>query len=112
VSIQNAVPKQHIGIATATTALFRSLGATVGVALLSSLLLVLLQSALPQWHLTGGEVIHYGLSATAGLPEQSLSALREAASHAYQLIFVLMAVSSLLSFILGYRLSEQKLQSL
>lgn len=111
VSIQNAVPKQHIGIATATAALFRSLGATIGVALLSSLLLVLLQNALPQWHLTGGEVIHYGLNATVGLPEQSLFALREAASHAYQLIFVLMALSSLLSFILGCRLSEQKLQS-
>jgi EmrB/QacA subfamily drug resistance transporter len=111
VSIQNAVPRQHIGIATATTALFRSLGASIGVALLSSLLLAQLQNALPQWHLTGGEVIHYGLSAAVVLPEQSLLALRGAAAHAYWLIFVLMAMTSLLSFILGCHLSEQKLQS-
>ena len=42
VGIQHAVPKEHLGIATATTALFRTLGATIGIAILSCIYLRLL----------------------------------------------------------------------
>jgi MFS family permease len=39
VAVQNAAPHQHMGIATATSTFFRSIGSTVGVAIFGSLLL-------------------------------------------------------------------------
>ncbi|WP_019143064.1 MDR family MFS transporter [Noviherbaspirillum massiliense] len=42
VAVQNAVPQKNIGIATAMTALFRSMGGAIGVAILSSILFALL----------------------------------------------------------------------
>ncbi len=45
VAVQNAVPPHHIGIATATTAFFRSMGGAIGISLLSSVLMGSLQAA-------------------------------------------------------------------
>ena len=39
VAVQNAAPQKHMGIATASSTFFRSIGSTVGVALFGSLLL-------------------------------------------------------------------------
>jgi EmrB/QacA subfamily drug resistance transporter len=39
VAVQNAAPREHMGAATASTAFFRSIGSTVGVAVFGSLLL-------------------------------------------------------------------------
>ena len=39
VAVQNAAPQRHMGIATATSTFFRSIGSTVGVAIFGSLLL-------------------------------------------------------------------------
>ena len=39
VAVQNAAPHQHIGVATASSTFFRSIGSTVGVAIFGSLLL-------------------------------------------------------------------------
>ncbi|MGV8917353.1 MAG: MDR family MFS transporter [Pseudomonas sp.] len=45
VGTQNSVEQKDMGVATSTTNLFRSLGGAVGVALMSALLLAMLQSA-------------------------------------------------------------------
>lgn len=42
VAVQNAVPHKHIGVATAMTSLFRSMGGAIGVATLSSILFALM----------------------------------------------------------------------
>ena len=39
VAVQNAAPPRHMGVATATSTFFRSIGSTVGVAIFGSLLL-------------------------------------------------------------------------
>jgi EmrB/QacA subfamily drug resistance transporter len=39
VAVQNAAPREHMGAATASTAFFRSIGSTVGVAIFGSILL-------------------------------------------------------------------------
>jgi EmrB/QacA subfamily drug resistance transporter len=39
VAVQNAAPQRHMGVATATSTFFRSIGSTVGVAIFGSLLL-------------------------------------------------------------------------
>lgn len=45
VAVQNAVPSHHVGIATGVSAFCRSLGAAMGIALLTALLLTWLQSS-------------------------------------------------------------------
>ena len=61
VGAQNSVEQRDIGVATSTTNLFRSLGGAVGVALMSALLLALLQDA-SFAHLTGSAPIAEGSS--------------------------------------------------
>jgi EmrB/QacA subfamily drug resistance transporter len=60
VAVQSAVPSQHVGIATATTSFFRSLGAAVGIAILSAVLLAALRENAPSVvaMLSGGENMH------------------------------------------------------
>nr|WP_218170679.1 MDR family MFS transporter [Pseudomonas gingeri] len=64
VGTQNSVEQRDIGVATSTTNLFRSLGGAVGVALMSALLLALLQDS-SLTHLTGTAVIAEGSSGNA-----------------------------------------------
>lgn len=61
VGTQNSVAQRDIGVATSTTNLFRSLGGAVGVALMSALLLALLQDS-SFAHLTGASLIGEGHS--------------------------------------------------
>ena len=82
VGTQNAVDQRDIGVATSTTNLFRSLGGAVGVALMSALLLALLQDSSFS-HLTGstllaeghtGNVLLDGLNAAPGEEQTALRA--------------------------------------
>ncbi|AWY40975.1 MFS transporter [Pseudomonas putida] len=61
VGAQNSVEQRDIGVATSTTNLFRSLGGAVGVALMSALLLALLQDS-SFAHLTGSALVGEGHS--------------------------------------------------
>ncbi len=56
VGTQNSVEQRDIGVATSTTNLFRSLGGAMGVALMSALLLALLQDS-SLTHLAGASVV-------------------------------------------------------
>ena len=88
VGIQHAVPKEHLGIATATTALFRTLGATVGIAILSCIYLRLLPEA----------------SSTASIPSGY-------DDWSFTIIFSLIALPSIVAFLLLRRLENPILHS-
>ncbi|MBS0447127.1 MAG: MFS transporter [Proteobacteria bacterium] len=77
ITVQQSVPKPLIGTATALTAFFRLLGGAVGIAVLSSVTLLLLRGQLPAGTLGGG-----GL---AGLLDQTLET--HGAVHASDLPF-------------------------
>ncbi|AMB85870.1 disulfide bond formation protein DsbA [Pseudomonas agarici] len=64
VGTQNSVEQRDIGVATSTTNLFRSLGGAMGVALMSALLLALLQDS-SLTHLAGTPMITEGSSGNA-----------------------------------------------
>ncbi|MCK9815787.1 MFS transporter [Pseudomonas sp. MAFF 302046] len=64
VGTQNSVEQRDIGVATSTTNLFRSLGGAVGVALMSALLLALLQDS-SLAHLGGASLLVEGGSGNA-----------------------------------------------
>jgi len=110
VAIQNAVPKHTIGIATATTALFRSMGATIGVAVLSSVLLALLQYYLPVGQKMGIDVIKQLMV----LPLDSGSA-REvfeiASKEAFRWVYMLLALPTIMSIYLVINTKEQVLKT-
>ncbi|SCW93039.1 MULTISPECIES: MDR family MFS transporter [unclassified Pseudomonas] len=101
VGSQNAVHQQDIGVATSTTNLFRSLGGAVGVALMSALLLALLQdSSLAQFagaSLIGeghtGNVLLDGLNAAPG---EARNALRQALQATFRHLLLISAAVSLL----------------
>ncbi|KIH84810.1 MDR family MFS transporter [Pseudomonas batumici] len=64
VGTQNSVEQRDIGVATSTTNLFRSLGGAVGVALMSALLLALLQDS-SLTHLADASMVAEGTSGNA-----------------------------------------------
>jgi hypothetical protein len=64
VGAQNSVEQRDIGVATSTTNLFRALGGAVGVALMSALLLALLQGS-SFAHLSGAGLMLEGSSGNA-----------------------------------------------
>lgn len=66
VAVQNAVPPRDIGIATAMTALFRSMGGAIGVALLSSILFALMNSNVSVIDLEAGMPVSSGSPDNAG----------------------------------------------
>ncbi|MFC7514589.1 MDR family MFS transporter [Herbaspirillum sp. GCM10030257] len=112
VMIQNAVPAGHVGVATATAAFFRSLGAAIGTAVLAALLVSLLE-----------EKVSSALRATAGnnvmslLIDGSVKALRQAeqeqllkaASEAFRDLFLISGAFAFVGLCLSLCLPDTKL---
>ncbi|MDE2422927.1 MAG: MFS transporter [Betaproteobacteria bacterium] len=110
VAIQNAVPKQTIGIATATTALFRSMGATIGVSVLSSILLALLQYYLPLDQKMGIDMIKELMMQPTGSGHDRLI-FEFASQQAFRWVYLLLALPTVMSFYLVLNTREQALKT-
>ncbi|MCY1172839.1 Multidrug resistance protein 3 [compost metagenome] len=101
VGTQNSVDQQDIGVATSTTNLFRSLGGAVGVALMSALLLALLQDS-SFAHLAGSSLIAEGSSGNVLLdglnaaPGDAQNTLRAELSLTFRHLLTVSAAVSLL----------------
>ncbi|WP_426140346.1 MDR family MFS transporter [Pseudomonas sp. DWP3-1-2] len=100
VGTQNSVAPQDIGVATSTTNLFRSLGGAVGVAMMSALLLAMLQGTdLRHVGATMGveggssSVLMDSLNAASG---PALEALRSELASTFQYLLMISAAVSLL----------------
>lgn len=98
VAVQNAVPHRHVGIATAVTAFFRSLGSAVGIAILMALLLALLHRQAPELAgpLSGAEIIRVMVGAAGEAAPQMGHALHAQLSavvqDAFQTLFIVAAL--------------------
>ncbi|MDP4568892.1 MDR family MFS transporter [Pseudomonas sp. LPH60] len=101
VGTQNSVEQRDIGVATSTTNLFRALGGAVGVALMSALLLALLQDS-SLAHLSGTGLMSEGHSGNALLqglnaaPGPARDALRNELLLTFQHLLLVSAAVSLL----------------
>ena len=101
VGTQNAVDQRDIGVATSTTNLFRSLGGAVGVALMSALLLALLQDS-GFAHLAGSSMVAEGSSGNVLLdglnaaPGEAQNALRAELLLTFRHLLMVSAAVSLL----------------
>lgn len=113
VAVQNSVPAENIGIATAATAFFRSMGGAIGVAVLSSILLAALRDggAALGPGFTGGEMMREMLGGIlAQGDETSRAALRMVAENAFERIFTLDAVIAMIPFLLTLYVPEKPLR--
>ena len=101
VGTQNAVDQRDIGVATSTTNLFRSLGGAVGVAMMSALLLALLQDS-GFAHLAGSSTVAEGSSGNVLLdglnaaPGEAQNALRAELLLTFRHLLMVSAAVSLL----------------
>ena len=96
VAAQNAVPQKNIGVATAMTALCRSMGGAIGVAALSSILFALLQG--------GGN----GAALEAG--GTVVGAAGPDAAFAFRMTFLSGALVSIIAHVLAWRMPEAALR--
>ncbi|MDB5822490.1 MAG: hypothetical protein JWR21_1194 [Herminiimonas sp.] len=115
VAVQNAVPRHHVGVATGTTSFARSLGAAIGVAVLTALLLSNLGEHAPQLTstLAGGELmkdILGGALQTMGTAQRA--ALSGSVQDAFRKVFLTGACITVLSVGLAWSLEDKPLRGL
>ena len=98
VATQMSVPPSQVGVATATSAFFRSLGGAIGIAVLTSLLWTQLREGAP-----------------AGAPMQSLLAeggrAPEVLRAAFQRVFTVAGMAALLAFLVTLTMPNRPLKT-
>jgi len=113
VGTQNAVPRQDIGVATATMSFVRSFGAAIGVAVLTSILLASLRGNAPLLaaSLSGAEIMR-GLidGGFPGMDPATRLQLTSEALSAFRRIFLISAGLALLSLAISSMLRNETLR--
>ncbi|MDR3514702.1 MAG: MDR family MFS transporter [Azospirillaceae bacterium] len=114
IAVQNIVPRADLGVATAATAYFRSLGSAVGVALSGTILTARLTRDLPAMSADQGQgpsLLDAGIDRILSLPmalhESVIAAYRDGLSVA----FTTSAVIALAAFLIVLLLPDQPLRS-
>ena len=97
VAAQNSVPQRNIGVATAMTALCRSMGGAIGVAVLSSILFALLGTG------GNGMALEVGSEVVTGLANGN-------AGFAFRMTFLCGALVSIVAHLLAWRIPETSLR--
>jgi EmrB/QacA subfamily drug resistance transporter len=113
VAVQNAVPPHNIGVATAATALFRSLGGAIGIAVLSTILLASLHSgaAITGTSEVGGAMLHSILGTAASADAAGDRAIRALAEEAFLRIVLVGAAVALVPFGLTFLVPDSTLSA-
>lgn len=109
VAVQSAVARRDIGVATATAAFSRSLGAAISVAVLTAMLLSALQASAPHLagSLGGGEMMKDLVGgALARLSGDDRLRVAAAVSQSFSHIFFISAALSCCSFLFAWRLPD------
>ena len=113
VVVQNAVPRADIGVGTAASTLFRSLGGTVGVTVISSALMALIHlwvipALIAASH--AGASLDGLFSMLSDAPPQAVAVARHAASPAFRDALLLSAAIALASIATAWRLPDLTLR--
>lgn len=111
-AVQNGVRPRDLGVATATLAFFRSLGATFGVALAGMILTASLQARVPAG-LSGGpghSVLEQGIAHLKLLPPASRLAVSASYAHGLVMIFTACAGLALGACLIAAVLPEVRLR--
>lgn len=101
--MQNAVSQGELGVATATNALFRSMGGALGIALLSSILFALLHGQ----PATGG-LEHHAAASASMLPGSA--APPGQAEFAFRITFLVATLVALFAHALAWAIPDHRLR--
>jgi hypothetical protein len=105
-AVQNAVPYDQLGVATSGSTLFRSIGGSLGTAILGAIFTARLTSELPAGSSTGG----LDPSAIQRLPAAAHDAYISAFTDALQVVFTVATVVVLAAFFLSWFIEERPLR--
>jgi EmrB/QacA subfamily drug resistance transporter len=114
VAVQNAVPRQHLGIATAVTAFFRSMGGAIGISILTTVLLATLHASASNGHaLPEGGAMLRGMMASAlqQLDPATQAAMLERATLAFRKLFLVGAAVAIIPLVASYFVPDRALRS-
>ncbi len=109
VAVQNSVPYEHLGIATATTAFSRSLGGAIGIALLSSVLLATLHANAGSAY-GGVNTLHDMLTEIASGSAATRAELHATTDAAFGHIFLVGAAIALIAPVLAWFVPDRALR--
>lgn len=107
VAAQSAVEQRYLGVATSNVTLFRSLGGAVGIAVMSAILLAMLQP------LAAGEGLGHGVSVNAllsSLGGPGHEASRQALDAVFRQLFLINAGVGLLALLIALGLPNNRLR--
>ncbi len=107
-SVQNAVPHEQMGTATAAGLMFRQIGGSVAVAAFGALFTARMTQSLGGVDV--GNIAELGPQTLAHLPEGVRVQVADALTHAVQPIFVICAVFAVLAVLVALRLEEVPLK--
>jgi len=113
VAVQNAVPIADMGVASSTVTLSRSLGGTIGVTVLSTVLLALLDTRVLPVLSSGGHTemsINALFTALAHASGPVLDRAREAAGTSFHTALLLSAALSLIAICAAWMLPDNELR--
>ncbi|TAL77044.1 MAG: MFS transporter [Burkholderiaceae bacterium] len=105
VAAQNAVPQRHLGIVTAINSFSRSLGAAMGVAILTAVLFAALQAHAPASFaaIPGTDIIRQMVGSVGVPPDTAIRAqLFGTATAAFKDVFLLSTLLAALSIVVGF----------
>ena len=105
VAVQNAVPRNQLGVATAGTAFSRSLGGAIGVAMLSAILLAAIHGNGDELRPVTGE----GAVSAPGEASAVSARTAEDVDAAFQRLFLIAAAVSSLAFVLALSVPDHRL---
>ncbi|HEU4631216.1 MAG TPA: MDR family MFS transporter, partial [Gemmatimonadaceae bacterium] len=114
-AVQNAVDYEDLGVATSGATLFRSIGGSVGTAVLGAVFAARLSANLaralpPEAAATGGPGAHVGPAALQALPPALREAYLGAFTDALNTVFLVAAAVGAVSFLLTWLLEERALR--
>jgi predicted MFS family arabinose efflux permease len=112
VAVQNAVPPEHVGAATASTSFFRSLGGVTGVAACGAILTSRLASQLAATPLPdGADLLKGGIVQILALPPDAYAVVVEIYRNAITSAFALGVVTTILALGFAIAMPERTLKS-
>lgn len=109
VAIQNAVPRSQLGVATAGSAFFRTLGGAIGVAVLSAVLLGTMRHDQRAHDALLPVVGEAAAAASHGRPLFFEGITPEEADHAFRRVLLIAAGVSTIAFLLSLRVPDKHL---
>jgi EmrB/QacA subfamily drug resistance transporter len=107
-AVQNAVPYEMLGVATSGSTLFRSIGGSLGVAVLGAIFSGHLRSELPSGAASSGQL---DPTAIRQLPAAQHDVFISAFTDALQLVFTVATAVVLVAFVLSWLIPERPLRT-